>query len=96
MDKEIKKLLKKVIPKLISNPKIMEGYDLVSVEVEYILEKSKFPFDWLREVAWDNFFECCYNEIDITYEDALKLRNYLIHIAKRELDELKKLFPFIE
>ena len=58
--------------------------------------EPKFPFEWLREVAWDNFFECCYDEIDITYEDALKLRNYLIHIAKRELEELKKILPFIE
>lgn len=96
MEEKIKNMLKKVLPLLIANPKIMEGYDLASEEVDYILKNKKFPFEWLKEVAWDNFFECCYDEINITYKEALKLRAYLINTARREIDELKREFFEIE
>ncbi len=96
MDKKIENLLKKVLPKLMQNPEIMEGYDIVGEEIDYILENNKFPFEWLKEVAWDNFFECCYDEIGINYKQALRLRHYLVYEAKKELDKLKELFPFLE
>lgn len=96
MDKRIKKILTKVLPKLIENPQIMVGYDLTSSEADYILENKKFPFEWLKEVAWDNFFESCHDEVGIRYDDALKLRSYLVYGAVKELDILKKSFPEIE
>ena len=96
MDEEIKNLLEKVLPKLMKHPGIMEGYDIVGEEIDYIIENNKFPFEWLKKVAWDNFFECCYDEVGIDYEQALKLRSYLVYKAKKELDRLKELFPFLE
>lgn len=96
MNKTIERLLKKVIPILLSKPQIMVGYDLVSTEAAYILENKKFPFEWLSEVAWDNFFECCYEDVGITYKEALKLRQYLVYGAKKELEILKTVFPQIE
>ncbi len=95
MDNEIKRLLKRVMPQLIKNPKIMEGFDLVSNEIDYILEYNKIPFEWLKEVAWDNFFECSYKKIRITYNEALQLRHFLIYDAIKEIKKLKELFPFL-
>lgn len=92
------RLLEKVLPRLISNPKIMLGYEISQEELEVIIERSEISFDMLSEVAWDNFFELCHKDLGITWEQGDKIRRYLIGPAKlieSERRQLIKRFPFI-
>ncbi len=96
MNKYIKKLLMKVIPKIKENPEILMGHDISSEELSYIIETGRIPLDILSNVAGDIFFFMEHEKLGISEEEAKEIRNYLIFEAKKDFEELKKMFPFIE
>lgn len=96
MNKHIKRLLMKVIPKIREKPEIMRGYDISTDELSYIVETRKIPLDILSHVAGDIFLFMEHDKLGISEKEAKEIRNYLIFEARRDYEELKKIFPYIE
>jgi len=96
MKKNIKKLLIKVIPKIRENPEIMRGYDISGDELSYIIETGKIPLDILSNVAGDMFFFMECEKLELSEKEAKEIRDYLMFEAKKDFNELKELFPYIE
>jgi len=94
----IERLLKKVIPKIMAGPKIMEGYDISDKELLYVIETKKLPLDVFLHVAGDYaFFFAEAGKLGITVKEAQQLKGYFESInPEKEIGYLKKLFPFIE
>jgi hypothetical protein len=95
MNEETQRLLEKTLPKLIVQPKIMEGFDISPKQIIEIEKTKQIPYRWLNEIAWDRFFESCHNNLELTFREALLVRDYLIREAFHEIDNFKKMFPFI-
>jgi len=95
---EIEKLLKRVIPKIMVEPTIMKGYDISNKELFYIIETKKLPLDVFLHVSGDYaFFFAEAGKLGITAKEARQLKQYFENIEpEKEINHLKKLFPFIE
>jgi len=95
---EIDRLLRKVIPKIMANPKIMEGYDISARELSYIIETGRLPLSVFLHVAGDYaFFFAEAKTLGITQKEAQQLKKYFESIdPKKQIEYLKKLHPFIE
>jgi len=95
---EMERLLKKVIPKIIAEPRIMAGYDISDRELVYIIETRKLPLDVFLHVAGDYaFFFAKAESLGITIEEARRLKEYFESMnPKKEIKYLEKLFPFIQ
>jgi len=95
---EMERLLRKVIPKIMAEPRIMAGYDISDRELMYIIETRKLPLDVFLHVAGDYaFFFAEAENFNITLEEARRLKKYFESInPKKEIKYLKKSFPFIE
>jgi len=96
MNEYIRKILMKVIPKIKENPEIMKGYDISAEELSYIVETGRLPLEVLSNVAGDIFFFMEYEKLGISEKEAKDIRDYLIFEAKKDFEELRKMFPFIE
>jgi len=95
---EMERLLRKVIPKIMAEPRIMAGYDISDRELVYIVETRKLPLDVFLHVAGDYaFFFAEAENLGITSEEARQLKEYFEGIKpKKERRYLGNLFPFIE
>ncbi|HTY44270.1 MAG TPA: hypothetical protein VMC80_03435 [Patescibacteria group bacterium] len=89
-------ILKKVLPKLIYNPSIMEGCDVSSEEIDEIIRTRELPINVLEHISGDTFFEVYFDEFEITENEAREIALFLQKTARHYLEELQKEFPFIK
>lgn len=94
-NEQILRLLKRVLPKLLENPKIMFGHDTSSEEVDYVVENGKLPISTLENLGGDHFFVSYAEKFGITEEQGKILDFYLEQKIREEEKDLKKIFPFL-
>ena len=95
MEREIRNLLNKILPRLLENPKLMFGYDTSKKEVDEIIETGKLPIEVLQNLGGDHFFLLHADKFDITKEDRRDLDFYLEHRIKKDENEIKEIFEFL-
>lgn len=95
---KINDLLRKVIPIIMDQPEMMDGYDISWKELTYIIEKKKLPLEVFLHVGGDNaFFFANAKKLGITMREAQKLKNYFQNLEpEKEINYLKRLFTCIE
>lgn len=93
---EIIKILKKTLPKLIKNPKIMTGCDISQEEIEDILLTKKLSIEVLHHVAGDRFFEAFNDELGLSEKEAQEISIFLHNTAKDYFSDLKQELPYIK
>jgi len=93
---EIIKILKKILPKLVKNPRTIEGFDVSNEEVNEIIKTKKISIEVLEHLAGDIFFEAYFDELNLTKEEAKETALFLQKTARYHLKELQKEFPFIK
>lgn len=94
---EIERLLKKVMRKIMAEPKIMKGYDISDTELLYVIETKKLPLDVFLHVTGDYaFFFAEAKRLGITEKEARQLKGYFESINPEEEIKYLKLFPFID
>jgi hypothetical protein len=95
---EIERLLRKVMRKIMAEPKMMKGYDISDAELLYVIETKKLPLDVFLHVTGDYaFFFAEARRLGITEKEARQLKGYFESInPEEEIKYLKKLFPFID
>jgi hypothetical protein len=54
---EIIKILKKVLPRLIEHPSMMEGCDVSHEEIKEIIKTKQLPLEILKHLAGDTFLK---------------------------------------
>jgi hypothetical protein len=89
-------ILKKVFPKLLSNPEVMRGCDISQKEIDEIIENRKLSLQVLENVAGDMFFKTYYDKVGITLGEAKKISSFLYKTAKHCKEDLKKEFPYLK
>ena len=99
MDKDLIKIipvLKKVLPKLLDNPKIMAGRDISDEEIEEILYSRKLSINVLQNVAGDAFFEAHHKILNLNPKEAKEVAEFLCNSAENCINELKESFYYIK
>ena len=86
------RILKKILPKLQKNPKMMRGCDISEKEIEEF-EKNKFSLNVLQHMAGDGFFTTYNEELRIKKDEAIEIEKFLFKSAVYFLDELKEELP---
>ena len=94
-NEQILRLLKRVLPKLIENPKLMFGHDTNSEEVDYVVENGKISISTLENLGGDHFFVSYAEKFGMTEEEGKILDFYLENKIREEEKDIKKIFPFI-
>ena len=94
-NERILRLLKRILPKLLKNPKIMFGHDTSSEEVDYVVENGKISISTLENLGGDHFFVSYAEKFGITEEEGKILDFYLENKIREEEKDIKKIFPFI-
>lgn len=94
-NERILRLLKRILPKLLKNPKIMFGHDISSEEVDYVVENGKISISTLENLGGDHFFVSYAEKFGITEEEGKILDFYLENKIREEEKDIKKIFPFI-
>ena len=92
---EIKILLRKCLPIIRENPKIMTGCDVSDEEITQIVQTKQLSLEILEHLAGDSFFETYNGELQLTDEQAIEVANFLKSSAKYFIDKLKLDFPFL-
>jgi len=99
MDDELKqiiRILKKVFPILLKNPKIMRGCDASQKEIEEIINTNQLSLEVLQHVAGDEFFILYSDEINLTEDEAKEVQEFLFKSAPYFLEELKEEMPYLK
>jgi len=94
-NEQILRLLKKILPRLLKNPKLMFGHDTSSEEVDYVVENGKLPINTLENLGGDHFFVLYAEKFGITEEEGKILDFYSENRIRDEEEDLKKIFPFL-
>lgn len=94
--KEIIGILKKVFPKLLSNPRVMQGCDISNEELNEVLKTRTLSLRVLAYVAGDTFFETYFDELGITKEEARETSKFLKKTAKYFIEDLQEVFPYLK
>lgn len=96
MNRQILKILDEILPKLIRNPKLMFGHDTSSEEVDYVINNGKLPIRMLENLGGDHFFVLYAEEFGMKQKEGELLDFYLEHKTHEDVEELKKMFAFLE
>lgn len=96
MDKEILSYLKKILPKLLSNPEIMLGYDIASSEIDYVSFEQKIPLAFLENLGEDHFFLICCEDFELTDSQDKKIDEYFAKQIRNDFNSLLDYFDFLE
>ena len=94
--KEIIKLLKKCLPIILENPRIITGCDISEEEIEDILENKQISLEVLQHVAGDRFFETYHEEVNLIEKEANEVARFLHMSAPHLLDEMKEELPYLK
>ena len=94
-NEQILRLLKRILPKLLENPKLMFGHDTSPEEIDYVVKNSKLPISTLENLGGDHFFVLYAEKFGITEEEGKILDFYLEHRIRKEKEDIKKIFPFL-
>ncbi len=96
MEKEIIDLLSIILPILLKNPRQMFGHDTSEKEVDEVIKTGKLPIGVLQNLGGDHFFLLYADKFNISEENGRDLDFYLEHRIKRDEEEIKRRFPFLE
>lgn len=96
MDRVILRLLRRTIPKLLENPDLVRAHNTTVEEVEDVRKSKKIPVQILENIGGDHFFLMYGGEFGLSERKGEVLDFYLQRKAKKEFEELRKLFPYVE
>jgi len=94
-NEKILRLLKRVLPKILENPKLMSGHDTSPEEVEYVVENGKIHISTLENLGGDHFFVSYAEKFGITEKEGEILDFYLENKIREEEKDIKKIFTFV-
>ncbi|MFH1211752.1 MAG: hypothetical protein V1659_02365 [Candidatus Woesearchaeota archaeon] len=99
MDKnfaEIARLLKKALPVLLKDPRIMAGCDISVEEIDDIINTKQISLKTLQNVAGDAFFTVYFDELNLEKEEGEKLNRFLYKTAPDFLEQLKAEISYLK
>jgi len=99
MDKdldEIIKILKKVLPQLLTKPYMIRGCDVSEEELHRITQTQTLSLKVLEFLAGDTFFETYFDEMEITELEAKEVSKFLRKTARYFLEDLQEVFPYLK